>query len=745
MNGSLNGRPSPTPGRIRTGSLLAGFLLLFGLLMLKARAEIQLDVFAGYEGAARMGHWFPVAVEVFNDGGAFDATIELGFGGATSDRQVLRESLPTGTRKRFLLSAYASSANASGVHVRVADSLGKTLAERTQNLAFVPAEGAVLGAIPATSSGLPSMPGASSEAWDGSIRIARMDPAYFPENPLALEGLGGLYLHSDRLASFRPAQVDALLAWVHNGGHLVLALEQVTGADSAPALKSLLPIQPRNSGAIVVGPALLEWIRSAPARPSHGFESPSPRLRSRKGKDEDQPPRSGRLFQTAPGDGLDRGLESSTVLGPLAPNARPMISAGGTTIASTRAVGWGRVTLLGWNPEREPLRGAAAGGHFWAALFGVPPQLLTSEASLTWAEPMFDDVMSALVETEQVRKLPIVSLLALLVVYLVVIGPFDRWLVRRLRKPMLTWVTFPAYVVAFSLMLYAIGFHLRAGKTEWNEIHLADLHPLGTNGAVVGVRGRTYGSVYSPSNERYALSLDRDSAGFRRPFGEMDLVGGNSGLLSRGKAEGMDAELFVPIWTSRTAAAEWAGTATAPFEAALSADGANVSFRNTGPDRITAIWVVESGLVHGPIRDLPPGGTAALNRRSGGGVSRMGFLEEHLPRFRSVLNHRRSMFGRSDDPPRLTDRGATVVAASILGTDVPPPEEAGEREEDRGYRSRGATGQDMSSLLRDEGLLVFALVEDHRPSGPLNRFEVSRHRTTTVFRMLLRPLNPSRP
>jgi hypothetical protein len=103
------------------------------------------------------------------------------------------------------------------------------------------------------------------------------------------------------------------------------------------------------------------------------------------------------------------------------------------------------------------------------------------------------------------------------------------------------------------------------------------------------------------------------------------------------------------------------------------------------------------------------------------------------------------MFGRSDDPPRLNDRGAAVVAASILGSEVPPLEETDEREEDRGYRSRGAAGQDMSSLLRDEGLLVFALVEDHRPSDPLNRFEVSRHRTTSVFRMLLRPQNPSRP
>ena len=139
MNVGLNGHPTPSQVRMRPGRLLAGFLLLLGLLMLKALAEIQLDVFAGYEGAVRTGHWFPVAVEVFNDGGTFDATIELGFGGAASDRQVLRESLPTGTRKRFLLTAYASSVNVSGVQVRVADSLDKTLAERTQNLAFVPA------------------------------------------------------------------------------------------------------------------------------------------------------------------------------------------------------------------------------------------------------------------------------------------------------------------------------------------------------------------------------------------------------------------------------------------------------------------------------------------------------------------------------------------------------------------------------------------------------------------------------
>jgi hypothetical protein len=358
---------------------------------------------------------------------------------------------------------------------------------------------------------------------------------------------------------------------------------------------------------------------------------------------------------------------------------------------------------------------------------------------------MFDDLMSALVETDQVRKLPIGSLLALLAVYLVVIGPFDRWLVRRLRKPMLTWVTFPAYVAVFSLLLYAIGFHLRAGKTEWNELHLVDLHPLGTNAVSVGLRGRSYGSVYSPANERYSFSLERASSVFRRPFGEVDLVAANPGLSTRARADGMDADLFVPIWTSRSVTAEWAGMGSAPLEAELSPDASSITFRNTGPDRITAIWVVESRLVHGPIREIPPGGMATLQRRSEDADSRNRFLEGHQQRFLDVLNQRRFMFGRRDEAPRLLDRGGAVVAASILGSDLPPPGEAEARESDSGYQTRGAAGQDISALLQDGGLLVFAWVEGHRPSPPLNRFEVSRQRTTTVFRMLLRPQDPSRP
>jgi hypothetical protein len=39
----------------------------------------------------------------------------------------------------------------------------------------------------------------------------------------------------------------------------------------------------------------------------------------------------------------------------------------------------------------------------------------------------------------------------------------DQYCLKRLNKQMLTWVTFPVYVALFSLLIYYIGYRLRAG------------------------------------------------------------------------------------------------------------------------------------------------------------------------------------------------------------------------------------------------------------------------------------------
>ncbi len=81
---------------------------------------------------------------------------------------------------------------------------------------------------------------------------------------------------------------------------------------------------------------------------------------------------------------------------------------------------------------------------------------------------------------------------------------------------MLTWITFPCYVLLFSGLIYWIGFHLRNGELEWNELNVVDILDSG-DGAVF--RGQTYISIYSPVNGHYRMGSEhplRPSAGSLR-------------------------------------------------------------------------------------------------------------------------------------------------------------------------------------------------------------------------------------
>ena len=78
-----------------------------------------------------------------------------------------------------------------------------------------------------------------------------------------------------------------------------------------------------------------------------------------------------------------------------------------------------------------------------------------------------DGIFGAMIDSKQVRKLPLGWLLALLVAYLAVIGPLDQAWLKKINRQMLTWITFPCYVLDLLRPHLLIGVHLRAGELEW--------------------------------------------------------------------------------------------------------------------------------------------------------------------------------------------------------------------------------------------------------------------------------------
>src|SRR4051794_11463762 len=209
--------------------LLLALLVLLGGITFTARAALQFDVFLGYDGVVSEASWFPVVCEVKNDGPSFNGIIEVASGSfnQSQTRRVVVE-LPTGTLKRLVIPVFSSARYQSRWDVRLLDERGRVHAEQlgVQPKRQLSAHTVVMGAVPRTAGGLPVIRQILSRDSDIQPSSARLQPALIPDNPLVFEGMDSFYLNSEKAMELNANQIEALLAWLNNGGHLIVAVEQ---------------------------------------------------------------------------------------------------------------------------------------------------------------------------------------------------------------------------------------------------------------------------------------------------------------------------------------------------------------------------------------------------------------------------------------------------------------------------------------------------------------------------------------
>lgn len=704
-------------------TLVAAWLALAGGFT--ARAKIQFDVFPGFDSSARAGAWYPVAIEVLNDGPSFDAVVELNSGQATVRVPL---ELPTNTRKRLVVPLFNVSRNFLSVDARLLDSQGKVRDEQTGKRVNVQGwEIPLVGALPATFSGAPSFPELATTQTGWQPRIARLQPELFPDNPIALEGLNSLYLNTARALELKEPQVRALLSWLHGGGQLVVSVDQASDVTATPWLRSLLPADLGELGEETVGEELQEWVRQGSWDPRFAYKAPDPVIAGV------QPHRNNRRLADnadpfailASDEALDRSPVPLITLNPR--DGRPIISSKGHSLMVEAPRGRGQVVLLAFNPEREPLKSWKLRPWFFARLTDVPPPLLKpGDRNLSGGRGL-DSVFGAMIETRQIRKLPVGFLLLLLVVYLAVIGPFDQWWLRKINRPMLTWITFPLYVVFFSVLIYFIGYKLRAGQTEWNELHVVDVLPQG-DGSQAALRGRTFGSLYSPANETYALASALPVATLRGEF--RGLWGGNgepTRMTITTRPQGFGAEIFVPVWTSAMAVSDWEESGPSPLEARSTGE-TSVEVRNTSGRTLGPIWVIVGD--HTVILpELPAGAAKEVDVVASQGVPFMNLVNSWETRFQSALNQREDAFGGSDR--QLIDEWPQASVAASFPSMVQPAN----------GNYVWPAGFDLAPLLQRGDRLVLAWLPDNTLTPPLNQFEALRSRKGTLLRLAV-PASP---
>jgi hypothetical protein len=397
----------------------------------------------------------------------------------------------------------------------------------------------------------------------------------------------------------------------------------------------------------------------------------------------------------------------------------------------TAARGRGRVTALLFSPEREPLRSWKNLPTLWAKICEVPGLLYVSSDFNRMGGWSSDGIFGAMLDSRQVHKLPVEWLLVLLIVYLIVIGPLDQYWLKRIGRPMLTWITFPCYVVLFLLMIYFIGYKLRAGESEWNELHLVDVLLKGEHAEF---RGRTYASIYSPVNQRYTLESQQKFATLRSEF-----AGNWSSGQSAEKAtvqqtgDAFKAEIFVPVWTSQLFVSDWCQSANLPIGISVepAADGWKVQLENHTEHKITNLQLVVGGYII-PLGDLEAKSvtTKAVSRKQGSSLKE--FVLRYGASFQTVVQSRQHAFGPAESG-RLDDLPNCSVAASFLS-------ELGSQQNYMNFLT--PPGLDLTPLMDQGEAVLLGWAADYSPAKPMNRFTPRRSHRDTLWRIATQIKSP---
>jgi hypothetical protein len=280
-------------------------------------------------------------------------------------------------------------------------------------------------------------------------------------------------------------------------------------------------------------------------------------------------------------------------------------------------------------------------------------------------------------------------------------------------------------VVLFSLLIYFIGYKLRAGETEYNELHVVDVL---RNENRAELRGRTYASIYSPSNERYPLESRQKFATLRGEF-----LGSGGGQATdrttvRQSGDSFKAEVFVPVWTSQLYVSDWWQGAPLPLDVNVKSqgDGWEITVNNLTDRPVPAAQLALGGVIV-PLGEIAAKQTKKLTVTRDSARQLSDFVNSHGNTFMHAVSGRQRAFGESASG-QISDLPNASMAASFM-THV----SGGQPYGNMGFVV--TPGLDLSRVVEQGNAVLLAWMPDHSPVRPMNQFKANRGFRHTLWRV----------
>lgn len=340
---------------------------------------------------------------------------------------------------------------------------------------------AVMG-FPSGIEQLPNLPGitTSSQTKDKNLIVAPVLPDQLPARTEALSSIDFLVLDTSDpsiLNAIDAGRSEALRAWIADGGHLVVVASGQRQALMDSTLKPILPAVPVASTRAFDLGAIESLVGSRNPIVSTGQSMTVTKF-------DELAQRGGMVIDTA--------------------SSSPIIVRG--------QHGFGRVTLVGIDVHDGPFAVWKDRTLFWSKALDLKRRVQENDEPagnnplakgggfyVNKANDLATAIRSAIDQFQGVKVVGFGLVVSLILGYLLAIGPGDYFLVRRLlKRPELTWVTFPLIVTLVTGSVYVVTYKMKGRDLRVNKIDLLDIDYVGKFS-----RGWSSASIFSPVNADY--------------------------------------------------------------------------------------------------------------------------------------------------------------------------------------------------------------------------------------------------
>jgi hypothetical protein len=544
---------------------LMAVLSLLAAGVASAAAPPKLTVIAGAGGYVRPGAIASVHVllELGEDGEEYDGRVAGRFVSSmgTTPTAVRLVPLSPGAAKRTTLYLLVP-ADVREIEVwyesRTGRAIGKRLNER-----LIPLDGTklLLGAVGAFPPSLP--PGQQ----DGAplFHQLNLQPDHIPDRHEGLEMFDALLMTPAPVLPLRSDQMETVKGWVMRGGTLVVDASRRTDFFRSSGLDELLPFIPQGTEQTTI-----------------------------------------------------EALGGDVLYGVGTPrNADVLLELEGIPLIYRRNYGLGAVVAFALDPQTAGLREWEGRTRLWQQIVADPrlTQVIQSDHFVMSPFATAQDGSAQLVEAVSQRVAPdapstglrLGLVLILTALYALAVGPGDYFLIKRLGKPKLTWITFPAIVAVFTLAAYGGARWWIGGEMSVRSAHRIVAFPQLGRAIHYEAAG-----LFVPQGSTYAVT--REGRGMLRHLGEV-LTRDDRMLLDQD-----DNVLHhrIPIWTHRVYGAS-ATVDTFPdvtLRVGGGAEGAEVHITNNTGQALQRLRLMADRATN-HLNHLGPGESATLPLNKG--------------------------------------------------------------------------------------------------------------------------------